>query len=124
MRRRTMGQEKGSMAVFVGIVLLSMLFIVMSLFLTSNNSLQSQAESLIKIKEAYEADVNNVDEIYGELVASMEPEQKLYEFSYTSAEQSFTVPATGRYKLQVWGAQGGQKNANYGTGGKRRIFRR
>lgn len=59
-----MSQEKGSMAVFVGIVLLGMLFVVMSVFLISNNSLQAQAESVIKIKEAYESDVNNVDEIY------------------------------------------------------------
>ena len=51
-----MYQEKGSMAVYVGIVLLGMLLIVMSVFLISNNSLQAQAESLIKIKEAYETD--------------------------------------------------------------------
>ena len=62
--------EKGSMAVFVGIVLLGMLFIVMSVFLISNNSLQAQAESLIKIKEAYEVDVNNVDEIYQNLTGT------------------------------------------------------
>lgn len=30
---------------------------------------------------------------------------------------TFTAPADGTYKLQVWGAQGGYYNASYGTGG-------
>lgn len=37
-------------------------------------------------------------------------------FEYTGYVQTFTVPYTGRYKLEVWGAQGGSDN--YGTGGK------
>ena len=28
-------------------------------------------------------------------------------FAYTGAQQTFTVPDTGKYKLEVWGAQGG-----------------
>ncbi len=40
------------------------------------------------------------------------------EFSYTGDAQTFTVPETGLYKLQVWGAQGGYRsNANYGGKG-------
>ncbi len=39
-------------------------------------------------------------------------------FSYTGGEQSFTAPAAGNYRLQVWGGQGGGTGANYwGTGG-------
>ena len=30
-----------------------------------------------------------------------------FEFDYTGGEQEFTVPYTGTYKLEVWGAQGG-----------------
>ncbi|MBR1874791.1 hypothetical protein IJ798_00185 [Candidatus Saccharibacteria bacterium] len=33
--------------------------------------------------------------------------QSVYNFSYTGGEQTFTTPATGYYKLEVWGAQGG-----------------
>ena len=33
--------------------------------------------------------------------------QSVYNFSYTGGEQTFTAPATGYYKLEVWGAQGG-----------------
>lgn len=40
-----------------------------------------------------------------------------YEFDYTGAVQEFTVPKTGKYKLEVWGAQGGD-SATPSKGGK------
>ena len=35
----------------------------------------------------------------------------VWSFGYTGGEQTFTAPTTGTYKLEVWGAQGGE-NAN------------
>ena len=35
-----------------------------------------------------------------------------YEYDYSGMEIKFTTPCTGKYKLEVWGAQGG----SYGTG--------
>ena len=32
---------------------------------------------------------------------------KVYNFDYTGTEQVFTVPQTGTYKIETWGAQGG-----------------
>lgn len=40
-----------------------------------------------------------------------------YTFSSTGSVQEFTVPCTGRYKLEVWGAQGGSYDTTY-VGGK------
>ena len=41
-----------------------------------------------------------------------------WEFDYTGGEQTFTVPYNGTYKLELWGAQGGEYNsANYGGRG-------
>lgn len=40
-----------------------------------------------------------------------------YKFSYTGTPQSFVVPETGSYMIEVWGAQG-QDNGNSATGGK------
>lgn len=37
-----------------------------------------------------------------------------YTFAYTGSEQKVTLPASGRYKLEVWGAQGGSSG---GVGG-------
>lgn len=41
----------------------------------------------------------------------------IYNYSYTGDVQTFTVPATGRYKLEVWGAQGGYANTTTYNGG-------
>ena len=38
-------------------------------------------------------------------------------FEYTGGVQSFSVPCSGTYKLEVWGAQGGNYNAVGGQGG-------
>ena len=48
-----------------------------------------------------------------------------FEFSYTGAAQTFEPPVPGKYKLEVWGARGGQgadsnvsnTSWNYGRGG-------
>lgn len=121
---RRVKQEKGSIAVYVSVVLLSMLLILFAVFLTSSSKMKSQIETTLAIKQSYEADNAKVSQIYEKLAGDIrEPEQKLYEFAYTGAEQTFVVPATAYYKLQVWGAQGGEKNATYAIAGKRRLLR-
>lgn len=40
-----------------------------------------------------------------------------YDFDYTGAEQNFTAPVSGTYKLETWGAQGGSYTDNFGKGG-------
>ena len=44
---------------------------------------------------------------------------KTVDFDYTGTEQIFTAPVSGTYKLETWGAQGGDANENYigGYGG-------
>ena len=44
--------------------------------------------------------------------------QTVYEYDYTGEEQTFTAPRSGYYKLETWGAQGGDRgNNNGGKGG-------
>ena len=38
--------------------------------------------------------------------------QTIFNFDYTGSEQTFTVPVSGTYRLETWGAQGGSYN-NY-----------
>ncbi len=38
-------------------------------------------------------------------------------FDYIGDEQTFTAPINGRYKLEVWGAEGGTAQVTYGKGG-------
>lgn len=37
---------------------------------------------------------------------------KTYLVDYTGNEQTYTIPTTGRYKIEVWGAQGGDADYN------------
>lgn len=45
--------------------------------------------------------------------------QTVFDFDYTGDEQTFTVPFSGTYKLETWGAQGATDSENYygGYGG-------
>ena len=40
-----------------------------------------------------------------------------YEFEYSGDYQTFVVPRSGIYKLETWGAQGGDRGANNGGKG-------
>ena len=46
-------------------------------------------------------------ESYLECVKEDENVGKVWNYDYTGGEQTFTVPTTGTYKLETWGAQGG-----------------
>ncbi len=40
-------------------------------------------------------------------------EGTVWTFDYTGAEQEFTTPCDGNYKIEAWGAQGGNYNSSY-----------
>lgn len=40
--------------------------------------------------------------------------ETVFNFDYTGDEQTFTVPVTGTYKLEIWGAQGGSYSTYIG----------
>ncbi len=40
--------------------------------------------------------------------------QTIFDFDYTGSEQTFTVPVSGTYRLETWGAQGGSYNSYLG----------
>lgn len=49
--------------------------------------------------------------------ANWAPTTTTWNYGYTGGMQSFTVPASGTYKLEVWGAQGGSYGSAGGYGG-------
>lgn len=100
-------REKGSMAVYVTVALLSMLILLSGIYLTATSVRRNQIITAMKIKETYEKDNSKAGQIYYEQISKIGPEQKLFTFSYTGAEQVFTAPATGKYKIECWGASGG-----------------
>ncbi len=40
--------------------------------------------------------------------------QTVFDFDYTGGEQTFIAPVSGTYKLETWGAQGGNTNTDFG----------
>ena len=52
-------------------------------------------------------------ETYLECIKEDENVGKVWNYDYTGGEQTFTVPTTGTYKLEIWGAQGGSINETY-----------
>ena len=67
-------ENKGSMAVYTSIVLLSMLLILTAVFLTSSAMRKSQLTTTIKVKESYEADNDRAGDIYDALTGNVKPE--------------------------------------------------
>ncbi len=55
-------------------------------------------------------------EAYLECVKEDENVGKVWNYDYTGGEQTFTVPVSGTYKFDVWGAQGGTDSNGYHGG--------
>ena len=66
--------------------------------------------------------VNNMQDAVNDIKDNYIPKSellgKVWEFNYTGEEQTFSVPFTGTYKIELWGAQGGSKNETTAFGGK------
>lgn len=60
--------SRGSMAVYVTIVVLSMLLILSALFFISNSVRKNQLLTAMQVKETYEADNDKAAEIYQEVI--------------------------------------------------------
>ncbi len=111
--KKRLSEEKGSMAVYVTVVLLSFLILVSGVYALSSANRKIQAKSTIEIKKSYEKANSNKDKIYDELnKKSQVPSQKEYTFEYKGTVQTFTAPVNGVYQLQVWGAQGGYRSSS------------
>lgn len=64
--------QKGSMAVYVIICILTFIIILTGIFLTASSIRKNQLRTLPKIKQAYEKDLNNKQEICEEIYSKIE----------------------------------------------------
>ena len=60
--------EKGSMAIYVTVTLVTMLLIAMAIFMVTVAKNKEQMQVSLKIKESYEADNARAAEIYASLI--------------------------------------------------------
>ena len=95
--KRRLKEEKGSMAVYVSVVLLSMLIILSAVLLTSNAARRSQLQTAMDLKQSYEADNSRAAEIYAELTSSStggeNDEETPKEPNYIYIEEFETLPS-------------------------------
>lgn len=94
---------------------------------TSGDLLRKGTNMPLKLHVEYKYDVDNFIPLEtSSVTVSISYKQPqsvdnkyVWEFDYQGAEQTFTVPKTGTYKLEVWGASGGNTTSNNksGTGG-------
>lgn len=69
--KKKIKEERGSMAVYVAIALVSFLLILVALYTTSASVRKAQLTTIVKIKEAYEKDNSKIDETYYEHVQKL-----------------------------------------------------
>lgn len=62
--KRKLKEEKGSIAAYVTIVLLSFFLILSSIYFSSTSVRKSQLITALKVKESYEANNNDIEEVY------------------------------------------------------------
>ncbi len=68
---------------------------------------------LSKKSNTYKISINSKSlkcKLISKMVSKVSKTTSVFEYDYTGEEQIFTVPKTGTYKLEVWGAQGGNYN--------------
>ena len=89
-------------------------------------------DDISEAQRKYEEEQASYDQEYNEAITRKEEAESKYqkelkeyndsktvfEYDYTGEEQTFTAPKEGYYKLETWGAQGGDRgNNNGGKGG-------
>jgi len=91
---------------------------------TSGDLLRKGTNIPLKLHVEYKYDLDNFIPLETSTVTvSMSYKQPqsvdnkyVWNFDYQGAEQTFTVPKTGTYKLEVWGAQGGSISESFQGG--------
>lgn len=67
MKKGKIFEERGSMAVYVTVVLMSFLIVLTMIYSSSLSARKNQLKSVLIIKQSYEKDNANIEEIYEKL---------------------------------------------------------
>lgn len=91
--------EKGSLALFVTIAMLFFMAFLLALFLSTTNEQKTQLAVTARIKEIYEKDVNNIDEIYNTFIGTEEyiPIYTAEQLKKVGTGESVYIAEIGKY---------------------------
>ena len=65
-------EEKGSMAVYVTIVLLAFMIILSAIYMSATATRKEELGTIVKIKEAYEDNYEDIEKIYQNQLKKMQ----------------------------------------------------
>ena len=68
-------EEKGSMAVYVTVVLLAFMIILSAIYMSATSTRKTELGTIIKIKESYEADSEDIEKIYQNQLDKLEAQE-------------------------------------------------
>ena len=85
--------EKGSITLYVLVAMMLMCFVVIGVYMNASNRKANQMKELEKIKEEYERENNNIDEIYEEVSKN----NTLIKYSNSGGE--YAMPTEGKAKI-------------------------
>ena len=91
--------EKGSLALFVTIAMLFFMAFLLALFLSTTNEQKTQLAVTARIKEIYEKDVNNIEEIYNTFIGTEEyiPIYTAEQLKKVGTGESVYISEIGKY---------------------------
>lgn len=96
---KNMKNEKGSLALFVTIAMLFFMAFLLALFLSTTNEQKTQLAVTARIKEIYEKDVNNIEEIYNTFIGTEEyiPIYTAEQLKKVGTGESVYISEIGKY---------------------------
>lgn len=98
MLKKLLKKENGSITLFILLAILFFLIVIFSVFIASSNKEQSQTSEIDKIKQEYEEDVNNIDQIYDETLTenlfSLLKIGDYVNYTYNSVTEGYNLPST------------------------------
>lgn len=99
LQKQKIESENGSASSLVLFTVLLFGVILMGTYMLIMTMQKSQLKSDIRIQEIYQEEIEKTEQVYQKFIKS--------EFNYTGNVQEYTIPVTGKYLLEVYGAQGG-----------------
>lgn len=71
MIRKKLVNQKGSITLFVLLAMIFFIVIILNMTMNVANKKQSQISEYDKIKQEYEKNINNIDQVYNEVVQNV-----------------------------------------------------
>ena len=98
-KKNNIFSEKGSVTLFILIAIIFFLIVSLNIYSSNKNKLVAQAEEIKAIEENYNKDLDNMDEIYDNLIKSDLRTTFIKESSINSPNKVYYNLSNGQMKM-------------------------